>query len=566
MFSRATKPFTRLVRMEGELIPYSDTVVYLGVTMDKELKWLPHIRNKLKKAKALLLKMASLTQSYWGPQPKLMKWMYTGIVRPTVSYAAMVWAHKIEDATIQDELRKLNRAAMNTFVKVPRSTPTRGMEVIFDILPLHLHIKKEGLAAYIRLHEHTHLQWEGVFTNLTNSVSHLRYWDYVTRDSGLQDFHVESDECHVLRPDCHFVLNTSSFTDMEGCQDPADFNVYTDGSKIDQRVGAGILILQNGVQLVADRFRLPNTATVYQAELTAIREAASLLAVMQNLTTVKFFVDSQAALLTFQSDFITSKLALQTIVMINTITADHIEFVWTKAHIGTEGNERADALAKEGTRLPNPLAIPQPKSNVKHSILAVIRNTWQREWNAHDQARQTKIYHNNLDQTKSKQLIQWTRLKLGRYIRAVTGHNNLLYHLHYLDPLISPICRFCLQHNEEFHHLASDCPPLWWERHLITAKESGDNPDWTINQIIDFAYLPPINDAFIKPLYQITTSNPTSTPTPAQNTQDIDDPQPMPSDSDSSNISVMDVTSEESSENNSSTHNSDIDIDDLPDY
>ena len=62
MFTRATREFNRLVRMDGQLIPYSRTVVYLGVTLDAELKWKDHIWSKIKKAKGLLMKMASITR------------------------------------------------------------------------------------------------------------------------------------------------------------------------------------------------------------------------------------------------------------------------------------------------------------------------------------------------------------------------------------------------------------------------------------------------------------------------------------------------------------------------
>ena len=572
MFSRSTRTFHRLVRMEGELIPFSDTVSYLGVTLDRELKWHIHIQNKIKKAKALLMKMAGLTHSYRGPKPKLMKWAYTGIVRPTLSYAAMVWAHKIEDDTVQEELRKVNRMAINTIVKVPRSTPSRGLEVILDITPLHLHVKQEGLSAFLRLHTHTNIQWEGVFTNLTNSVSHLRYWDYISRDAGIQDFHTETDECHVLRPTTNFVLNTHSYADMAGCQNQVDCNVYTDGSKMGDRVGAGVFIVRDNQQIVADKFRLPNTSTVYQAELTAIREAAALLTAMQGLTSVKFFVDSQAALSTFQADFITSKLALQTITLLNQIPALSVELVWTKAHIGTTGNERADALAKEGTKLPHPLAIPSPRTCVKASIRQLISTAWGNEWSRHTEARQTKLYHSNISKQTSAQLIQWSRLKLGRYIRAVTGHNNLLYHLHNMDHTISPLCRFCLQANEEFHHLATDCPPLWWDRHNISATDPEHTTSWTIHQIIDFAYLPHIDAAFIRPLFTIdrptphnTTHNATSPTSPTiDNSQDLDDPDPPTSDADmESDVSVMNATTEESSDFHSDDS---IDIDVLPDY
>ena len=548
MFSRSTRVFDRLVRMDGDLIPFSDTVVYLGVTLDKELKWQIHLDNKILKAKSLLLKLASIVYSYWGPKPKLMRWMFTGIVRPMVAYAAMVWAHKIEDDTTTDKLRKLTRMAINTMVKVPRSTPTRGLEIILDILPLHLHIQKEGLASYRRLFSQCPIQWEGVFTNLTNSISHLRYWEYLAQDLNIHDFHVETDECQVIRPASSFSVNTASFTDMEAHQGHVDCNVYTDGSKIDGLVGAGVLVIRNDREIVADRFRLPDCATVFQAELTAIREAAAVLQGLADLSSVKFFVDSQAALKTIQSDFITSKLALQTVVSINAISASRVELVWTKAHIGTAGNERADALAKEGTLLEHPLAIPTPTSNIKRSIKNTFQQKWSREWLEHNEARQTKLYHPHHDTSISNELIQWSRLKLGRYIRAVTGHNNLLYHLHNINNTISPLCRFCLQQNEEFFHLATDCPPLWWERHRISAQEP-DRINWSINQIIDFAYLPSINDAFIKPLYPIDNTPHTlaSAPSPSPS-QDADNPIQMDSDFEQqSDISVMDITSEEDS-------------------
>ena len=559
MFSRATRPFTRLVRMDGQLIPYSDTVVYLGVMLDKELKWHPHIHNKIKKAKGLLMKMSHITYSYWGPRPKLMRWMYTGIVRPTISYAAMVWGHQADQPTIIDKLGTLNRAAINTMVKIPKSTPNQGLEIILDIMPLHLHIRKEGLSAYLRLFKQTPIQWEGVFPNLTNSVSHLRYWDYVATEAQIQDFHTESDKCNVLRPASNFFLDTTSFSDMAACQGEAECNVYTDGSKIENKVGAGVYIIRNGSPVIQDSFRLPDSATVYQAELAAVKEAAALLHAFHNLTSVKFFVDSQAALRTFQSDFITSKLALQTITNLNNIPAPHVTLVWTKAHVGNAGNEKADQLAKAGTLLPNPLAIPSPRSSLKNSLTQFFHTVWNREWVLYPDARQTKLYHPQRSPTQSRQLIQWARLKLGRYIRAVTGHNNLLYHLHTMDPSISPLCRFCLQENEEFYHLANHCPPLWWERHYISAQEPDNAQQWSIHQIINFAYHPSINTAFIKPLYQIASSTPANQSSQLQleSHSDPDDPEPM---YDSDMIPIHDNTSSNDPDSSLTSSNSDVSI------
>ena len=89
MFTRSKRTFQHQVRMDGQLIPYSNSVVYLGVTMDSELKWRLHIEKKVVKAKNLIMKLAAITNAYWGPKLKLMRWKYTGIVRPMISYGAM---------------------------------------------------------------------------------------------------------------------------------------------------------------------------------------------------------------------------------------------------------------------------------------------------------------------------------------------------------------------------------------------------------------------------------------------------------------------------------------------
>ena len=379
MFTRATKEMTRRVRMDGQLLPYSKSVVYLGVTLDSEIKWFPHVRNKIKKAKGLLMKIASITSAYWGPRPKLMKWAYTGIVRPVLSYAALAWGHAAENDDIENMLRRVNRLAMNTMVKVPRSTPTRTMELVLDIYPLHLHIMKEGLSTYVRLEPSLRLRWTGVYENLTFSVSHLRYWIWVAEDTGIATYGQEVDDCCVMRPTLQFVLDTSSFVDMENCQGALDCNVYTDGSKLNDRVGSGVFIERKGVVLARHKVRIPDVSTVYQAELMAIKEAATILTQIPDLSTIKIYVDSQAALRTFQADFVKSKLALQSIEALNQVKHQIMVFVWTRAHVGTPGNEEADRLAKEGTELEIIEDIPVPACTAKSLIESSIRTLWQAE-------------------------------------------------------------------------------------------------------------------------------------------------------------------------------------------
>ena len=555
MFSRSNRTFERRVRMNGALIPYSPTVVYLGITLDEELKWGPHVHNKIGKTKRLLMKLASITSAYWGPKPKLMKWAYTGIVRPAFTYGALVWAHAVENEDLEAACRRLNRQPKNTIVKVPRSTPTRAMEIILDIFPLHLQVLKEGLSAYIRLKPALYLRWTGVYTNLTYSVSHLRYWDWVAEDVGVYGYGEEVDECCVMRPEQQFVLDTCSFVDMENSQQPLDCNVYTDGSKLNDQVGAGVYALRKGVNIISHKIRLPDHATVYQAELMAIHQAANLLAAIPDLTTIKFFVDSQAALPTFPADFIKSKTALKTIHALNKIKHQQLVFVWTRAHVGTHGNEEADSLAKEGTTLTDITPVPAPMCTANNIVEQGVRRLWQGEWGRYTEARQSKIYHPKQNKAKAKITIQWNKLQLGRFIRATTGHNNLLYHLYNMDNHISETCRFCLEGREEFNHLMFDCPALWWERHTINAQDPdhSEPASWTAQQILDFTFFPRINEAFVKPLH---IANTMVLHEAASQTSTTDNPDTnMDSDSEAS---IMDVSS--LSDSSSGADRSDISL------
>ena len=139
------------------------------------------------------------------------------------------------------------------------------------------------------------------------------------------------------------------------------------------------MIILRGNQTISAKLRLPDYATVFQAEVMAIKTAADILQNIPDLTSVKFFVDSQAALRTFQADFIKSRTVLNMITSLNRIKHQSLEFVWTKAHIGTDGNEEADLLAKAGSRLTEITPVPMPACEGKNIVDRSIRSLWQHE-------------------------------------------------------------------------------------------------------------------------------------------------------------------------------------------
>ena len=137
VFHRSRKSFDKYqIRVNNKLISHSQEVTYLGLLLDRKLTWQLHIKNKIAKAKRLLMAIAQATRSVWGPVPAILRWAFIAIVRPVLLYAAFLWGHEISGIGVQTALRKLNRLAISTMANMSRSMPTRALELATNIQPL----------------------------------------------------------------------------------------------------------------------------------------------------------------------------------------------------------------------------------------------------------------------------------------------------------------------------------------------------------------------------------------------------------------------------------------------
>ena len=94
--------------------------------------------------------------------------------------------------------------------------------------------------------------------------------------------------------------------------------------------------------------------TVFQAEIITINEACKAFnnTRQNNMQYIKIFSDSQAAILALNNNIVASSLVQQTIINLNVLAnkTKRVELCWIKAHIGHEGNERANQLAREASK------------------------------------------------------------------------------------------------------------------------------------------------------------------------------------------------------------------------
>jgi len=67
--------------------------------------------------------------------PKIVYWIYTAVIRPVITYAAVVWWPRVNLVTVTRQLEHLQRLAYFSITGAMRTTPTAAMELIIWIVP-----------------------------------------------------------------------------------------------------------------------------------------------------------------------------------------------------------------------------------------------------------------------------------------------------------------------------------------------------------------------------------------------------------------------------------------------
>ena len=145
-----------------------------------------------------------------------------------------------------------NRLACNTIAAVRKSNPTRVLEIIYDLPPLHLLIMKMGLGTYARVQGQLDLKLDVNQTSVWKKNSHRRYWATPASEANLELKNSDTI-CETIREKT-FKVNTKSFDGEKKHLRMSEYNVYTDVSRLDGNCGAGFSI----------RVLLPLTPQVYQ--------------------------------------------------------------------------------------------------------------------------------------------------------------------------------------------------------------------------------------------------------------------------------------------------------------
>ena len=177
---------------------------------------------------------------------------------------------------------------------------------------------------------------------------------------------------------------------------------------------------------------------------------------------IKVFSDSRASIQALNSNIVTSQLVKDTVTQLNIIgnKVDRLEISWIKAHVGHDGNERADQLARDACKLDTITQdLLPPYSHFKQELSDLTYRFWKDEWENHNTCRLSKNFLPFPNKNKSKEILKLSRYQMRRLIEIITGQNNLNYVQSKVNQgKTTELCRFCEEEEETFAHLLNECP------------------------------------------------------------------------------------------------------------
>ena len=469
LFSRRTEKIRPVLKIGDQEIDWVEDHKYLGMHVDCKLNWNIHLKEVIQKATYTLVRCRMLLGRHWGLTPKVMKWLYTAVIRPIITYGSAVWIQKIDEKTLQKKLTKLQRKACLMITNGSCSTPTAGMEAILSMRPLHIHVAETAIASLQRMsrqgtwtaqegetvsgHARTLMKMAKEIEELSLPTDRLRF-----KHRSSNNFEVIIQEREEISKDSGKPLP----------RDQDTVHVFTDGSKSEERSGAAYLIKSQEIR-EQDYFPLGPLTTVFQAETVAISAATrKLLELEVKNKKIRFMVDSQSAIKALGNYTTKNCLVKESKDSLNRLgTENDVAIHWIPGHEGHLGNEVADRLAKRGAERmywgPEP-GLPLTNTFFKNLIRDWGRKKHNAEWTSRTDCRQTKMFVPSIGPKAKKGFMNASRTRARIITQILTGHNNLRRHRYLMKLEDSPMCENCGLEEETSEHYITSCPAYFTQR------------------------------------------------------------------------------------------------------
>lgn len=453
------------LEMSGTTLALVDEVKLLGLTIDRNLNFNSHVRAVCKKAAAIYKQLACAAKVTWGLNGEIIRTVYVAVIEPIVTYGACAWSEATKLEMNKKPLEALQRSFAQKICKAYRTTSLTSAMVLSGTLPLDLRIQenaalyeaKKGISSTY-LPPGRLLEQKVKFSDFPHPATQI-----TTEYELLED--MDSD--------------TQTTLQITGPQ------VYTDGSKMEGKVGAALTWWEDGRETAHEIFSLDQNCTVFQSELYALHRAVQRVK-ESDRRVVNILSDSRSSLDLLTNPKLLHPLAKSIKESIAQIREEgrQVRLFWLRAHVGTPGNERADELAKTAGNkaTPNPDYAAIPLSFIRRKIRDETVQKWQDRYDTSATGSVTKVFFP--DVAKAYRIVRETKPN-HLQIQLLTGHGGFGEYLHRFNLKASPGCECDLSISESVWHILLECPRFQVARYELQQQLHTDLEKQTLQNVME---------------------------------------------------------------------------------
>ena len=305
--------------MNGTKLELSKEARLLSVTLDSKLTWKPHITRITRKATTALMQCRQIVGKTWGIKPSIMKWIYPAMIRPIMSYACVSWTGGLSKKYLVRKLTKVLRLACLMISSTFPGTPTGALDILLNIITIEKFLLTEALRASYRITV-SGLWHVNPIGSFGKTKSHVDVCNETRRFLPLLQMpadRIKKTKVFERNFECQ-IMDKKNAIRFEIVLNQNTVKVYTDGSKLHGRVGAGFYAKYPNNSPKQTFFYIGIYSTVFQAEVLAVSEMAkNLLWEKMHNQSIVVLVDSQAAIKTLIKCTVTSITVLNCITNLN---------------------------------------------------------------------------------------------------------------------------------------------------------------------------------------------------------------------------------------------------------
>ena len=472
LFTLSPKPQTKDVKLtvNSHQLKEEEFPTYLGVTLDRRLTWKTHLDKSLTRSKLRMTLMKKLAGTTWGADQTVLKKLYIGRIRPVLEYGSAATSTAAKSNTGKQD--RLQNQAMRMMTGAMKSTPINALET------------ETGLNSLSERRDTKILTQAAKFKCLQNHPMRKRMSEptkgRLQRKSFIHNSRIlERRDAELLDHEHAEIPGTPSVPawkrkgfpkiqtsipgiGLKGTQTDAErksltleyihnaypedqwTHAYTDGSASEaRRDGGGGIFIKYSAETVRIPIATGKYSTNYRAEAEALERAAAHIEENRNLAKEQVVIFSDAlSVLQAVKDSQNKNLNDLSSTLASLAEQKKLHIQWIPAHCGIYGNEEADKLAKEGSKLEqenHEISYEEKKTIVK----AIAHNKWKREHPNYSPEDDFKSLH------RKDQVILF---------RLRTGHNRMNYHLFNKLKIGETDRCPCKRGPMDTEHLLQTCP------------------------------------------------------------------------------------------------------------